>query len=366
MKIIPFVLLVVMLAGLTGSCRHPTSVTPDSTKCDTCNKPCDTCNKPTIDTTSHNFTWMQFLNVGNENDMTGCWVFGPNYILANNAYMHMWNGSAWKTLNLYCTDPMIGRNINGSMSGCSIFAFDTSDYWLTDGITFHYMGGGIVESYRVTYTTSPHALHTAWGTSSSDMYFVGDSGTILHFDGTNWTKMNSGTTKRLNSIWGTADNNIWACGYDPSTAATVLLHFDGSNWAEDNLSSSQGANAIGGFDAVWACDSASSHSFVATSGALLDRKTDNGSWRTDAGLTNKAGSQYIGLYYLSGDSANDFMTVGDGGFVSHWNGTSWYQYNSLFAPGDLDYVTNGLSMKGNTVCIVGIKDGQGWIEIGQR
>ncbi len=362
MRPLLFVALVLMLAGLNQSCKHPTSVTPDSTKCDTCNKPCDTCNKPTIDTTSHNFTWMQFLNVGNENDMTGCWVFGPNYILANNAYMHMWNGSAWKTLNLYCTDPMIGRNINGSMSGCSIFAFDTSDYWLTDGITFHYMGGGIVESYRVTYTTSPHALHTAWGTSSSDMYFVGDSGTILHFDGTNWTKMNSGTTTDIHSIWGTGDNNIWACGTDdPNTTITVLLHYNGNSWsvdAETDMPTSQS----GGFESVWTCDSTTTHQVAWTSGTTIYHKTDNGPWVRDT----ESLTLDLSGFFVTGSAPNNVFAAGTRGDIIHWNGLTWNQYNQYYSPGDPNYFPHQISMNGGTICIVGYKDGQSWILVGQQ
>ena len=39
-----------------------------------------------------------------------------------------------------------------------------------------------------------------WGTSSNDVFAVGDSGTILRYNGSAWSAMTSGTTECLNGI----------------------------------------------------------------------------------------------------------------------------------------------------------------------
>ncbi|MCP4106847.1 MAG: hypothetical protein GY749_15130 [Desulfobacteraceae bacterium] len=36
-------------------------------------------------------------------------------------------------------------------------------------------------------------LYSIWGTSESDVFAVGHSGTVLHYNGINWTVVSSGT-----------------------------------------------------------------------------------------------------------------------------------------------------------------------------
>ncbi len=317
---------------------------------------------PHIDTTSHNFIWTEFTNVGNENNMTGCWVFSSNNILANNGYMHRYNGSTWETLNLYCPDPNIGKTINGSLSGWTIFAFDTNDYWLTGWETlFHYVGNGVAQAYNVNKIlggVSP--LHSAWGTSSSDMYFVGNYGTILHFDGTNWTRMSTPTTKNLGNIWGTASNDVWAVGYNSSTGESEVLHYDGSSWKEDVLATSGTAHAYG-VGCIYTCDSAG-HKFVAATGSEVFSRRDNTPWRIDTTVPN---GDHIGIG-INGNAPNDLLVAGGWGVVAHWNGASWKRYDQFYNPTVPGYGALSASYNGKTACIVGLKNGTSWVLIGQR
>ena len=47
-----------------------------------------------------------------------------------------------------------------------------------------------------------------WGTSYSDVFAVGEEGTILHYDGEKWDIMASDTTNKLLNIWGTQPSCI--------------------------------------------------------------------------------------------------------------------------------------------------------------
>lgn len=49
-------------------------------------------------------------------------------------------------------------------------------------------------------------------TSSSDVYAVGSFGTILHYGGTGWSEMTSGTIQGLDAVWGTASSDVYAVG----------------------------------------------------------------------------------------------------------------------------------------------------------
>ncbi len=59
-----------------------------------------------------------------------------------------------------------------------------------------------------------------WGSSYKDIYVVGGSGGIIHYDGTAWTAITSPTTNNLSGIWGACANDIFAVG-DQGT----ILHF---------------------------------------------------------------------------------------------------------------------------------------------
>ena len=61
---------------------------------------------------------------------------------------------------------------------------------------------------------------------------VGVWGTIIHWDGSAWTKFPSGTFQRLTAVWGHAPNDVWAVGY-----ANTILHWDGVVWSRSRLAS---------------------------------------------------------------------------------------------------------------------------------
>jgi hypothetical protein len=51
---------------------------------------------------------------------------------------------------------------------------------------------------------------------------VGESGTILHYDGASWSAMTSGATDTIRGVWGSSGSDVFAvCG-------TTVLHYSGS------------------------------------------------------------------------------------------------------------------------------------------
>jgi hypothetical protein len=65
-------------------------------------------------------------------------------------------------------------------------------------------------------------LSGVWGSSGSNVFAVGDGGTILHYDGRTWSAMSSGTTESLFGVWGTSATDVFAVG-----ATGTILHYDG-------------------------------------------------------------------------------------------------------------------------------------------
>jgi hypothetical protein len=197
------------------------------------------------------------------------------------------------------------------------------------------------------------------------MFFVGNTGQLYHFDGSNFEKMSSPTTKDLRDVWGTSHNDVWATGYNSSTDESVLLHYDGVSWTEDEFSTSGKVRDFG-IGSVWAVDSAG-HKVAIIAGTRVFRKTDNGIWRKDSAEIGNSlgGGQYIGIG-VRGSTTNDLMTLGGWGFASHWNGKSWHKYNELYNYNDPTFGIEGFSMKGNTACAVGGNSNGSWIAVGRR
>lgn len=312
------------------------------------------------DTTSHNFVWTEYDDVNGENDMTGCWVFSANDIYAINGDLHHFDGTNWKTI---VVRDLNGSSYQGALSGSSIFGFADNDIWFTGAnLALHYQGNGFVKT-NSTYYMNHGRIYSAWGTSSNDMYFAGDSGLIAHFDGTNWTKMLTPTTKNLYNISGTSEKDIWASGYNTSTGESELIHYNGSSWSKDSLSN-QGITENWGLNSVYAYDSANYPS-IAVCGWTVWQRNSVAGWRSDSSYVpnNIGGRIFMSIY---GNNANDLLGAGDFGLVVHWNGKSWQRYDKFLSVGDNAYFHHRASINGNTACIVGTKDGASWVLIGQR
>jgi phosphoribosylcarboxyaminoimidazole (NCAIR) mutase len=146
-------------------------------------------------------------------------------------------------------------------------------------------------------------LYGVWGTDSTNVFVVGQSGTVLRYDGTSWSAMTSGTAADLYSIWGIDGNNIFAVGQSGS-----IVRYDGTSWSA--MTSGTAADLYG----VWGVDS--THIFaVGESGTVL--RYNGTSWSV---MTSGTAADLYGVW--GADSAHIFA-VGESGAVLRYDGTSW-------------------------------------------
>jgi hypothetical protein len=61
-----------------------------------------------------------------------------------------------------------------------------------------------------------------WGSSTSDVFAVGEGGSILHYNGSTWSTMTSGTTNDLQDVWANSTSNVFAVG-----VFGTILHYSG-------------------------------------------------------------------------------------------------------------------------------------------
>jgi len=132
-------------------------------------------------------------------------------------------------------------------------------------------------------------LNDAWASSCSNAYFVGNRGTIAHYDGSTCSEEDSGTTSYLQGIWGRSASDIYAVGYNG-----YITHFDGTNWSAMNSGTTNQLNA------VWGCQNGVFA--VGEKGTILYY---NGStWQQMASNMTRT------LYGVWGSSCNDVFAVG--------------------------------------------------------
>jgi len=94
-------------------------------------------------------------------------------------------------------------------------------------------------AWRVLPSGTKASFRAVWGTSASDVFAVGEKGTILHYDGKSWTPQQSGTTQHLNAIHGTSSNNVFVVGDKGS-----VLQFDGSRWVPHGSGETRDLNGV--------------------------------------------------------------------------------------------------------------------------
>ena len=130
-----------------------------------------------------------------------------------------------------------------------VFGSAPTDMWAVgDAGTVLHFDGRAVSS--VVVPTSANLLDV-WGSGPNDVWLVGTGGTVLHFDGQAFTPIASGTTVDLKAVFTARPNDVWIGG-----DAGTLLHWDGATLSTVPLTGVVGAASILdihgiGADDVW-------------------------------------------------------------------------------------------------------------------
>jgi hypothetical protein len=321
----------------------------------------------TLDTTSHNFTWQTFtfgehtssvlydVAVINENNI---WAVGEIYMkdsLGNNdpnAYNAVhWDGQSWnlKRIMFYT---ICGQSNLSSYPAKAIFAFNKNDIWIAmDGDQLARVNG----TTQVSKQCLPWSfvINKLWGSSSNDLYAVGNGGNIAHYSNGVWTKIEiqlsagqGGTTVDLLDVWGSPDGSIvWACGYTGDYALSALIRIK-NNISEtlfEGFSNSQSNGYyVGPMNGVWLDNEY--RIFMMTWGGIYSIRNSN-SFFLDKRIARISD---VG-FGSDGTASNNLFACGEG-FVGHWNGYSYKEYPELFIQ---QRVFKNIKANINTVCAVG-------------
>ncbi len=174
----------------------------------------------TLDTTSHNFTFETWTFGEHSSsvlydvaiiDENNIWAVGEIYMNdslgqpdAKRYNAVMWNGIDWNIVRI----PYNYQGTDFYHPIQSIFAFGPNDIWFCGNGVIHWDGNGFVPIEIPTNVWGPYQMNKLWGSSSSDLYVVGNNGNIAWYNGSQWIRIESGTDVDLLDVWGTPDGSI--------------------------------------------------------------------------------------------------------------------------------------------------------------
>src|SRR3954469_11040869 len=172
-------------------------------------------------------------------------------------------------------------------------------------------------------------LHGVWAASASDVFAVGNGGTILRRVNGTWTQMTSPTTNHLRGVSGTSSSDVWASGIAVNGVGTVL-HWDGTAW-------SAVSGATTDLDSVWAASA--TDVWFTGQGAVV---------RWNGSALSTVATFSGPLVSVSGTSSNDVWVTGENTNVHHWNGSTWTTLTPPVGTASL-------------MCVLGVAINDAWI-----
>ena len=144
----------------------------------------------------------------------------------------------------WCTSPGPGYPAGLRIHG--IWGTSSKDVWIVGddniyvvcGLIWHWDGA----KWTAQYSNHSISISAVWGSSSTDVFAtIANGGGILHYDGKAWTSMTAPAATHLFALWGTGPNNVYAVGRNE------ILHYDGKAWTKTSYANT----TLYDFRAIW-------------------------------------------------------------------------------------------------------------------
>jgi drug/metabolite transporter superfamily protein YnfA len=305
----------------------------------------------TLDTTSNNYTWQTYTfgdpNAGSSHlsdlaiiDENNIWAVGeiyaddstgqPDPLLYNAVH---WDGSNWKLKRIYFTN---SNNQTFLAAYTTILAFNNSDIWFATDQLSHWDGQKYL-SVEISASIFNTYINKIWGSADNDLYVVGNSGSIAHYNGSTWQKIESGTTTDINDIWGI--NN--ALVGNTLILATVSSRYELGDYKLLSISGNSTEEYFRWPNTrlygLWF--NSPSNIYIVGDGAYV---YENKLLKTIELPTNNF------LTSVKGTGLNDVYISSSGALIFHFNGLTWQEMND-----GVNGSYEGMDVKGNTVALVG-------------
>lgn len=171
--------------------------------------------------------------------------------------------------------------------------------------------------------TQPKDFSSVWGSDSSDVWMVGSSGLVVHWDGVQFNDVSPQTSVGLNGVWGLDSGNVWAVG-----RASTLLNHRPSGWTNYQAKLPAGVDLVAihgtAMSNIWVVGSET----VGTNTNAVILKID----ATDPNNLSVSRSQlakpFAGKLWSVFSRRNQAWAVGERGTILSWDGMQWVAVNA--------------------------------------
>jgi hypothetical protein len=326
-------------------------------------EPCPTCPQPPTDSTSHNFIWTtQTLGDGASSVLNDVAIINDTLAYAVGAIylkdslgnwdpfpynLAKWNGQTWILQKV----PYYYQGQSYYSPIRTLLAFNSNDIWFAGQI--HWNGQTFNSVELPSSVWGPYHVNKMWGTSDANIYIVGDGGSIAHYNGSSWTKIESGTTLNVYDVFGSG-GNVYAVAADlfvNNDHKVFRVNANGVVALPDN-------GIPQSIYSVWV--DPWKYSFIVGDGIYSKTSIESSEqWnRLDNGVTS------FYLYRIRGTSRNDVIACGAYGEVLHYNGVSWASFRNTTSIVNGAYY--GIDVRGNLAVLVGMDNPRAIVAIGRR
>ncbi|MBM7113172.1 hypothetical protein [Archangium primigenium] len=288
-------------------------------------------------------TWSTVLSTTSQ--PWSLWGFGPDdvWVAGARGLLRHWTGTAWHQVPGTSSNDFFGR-VRGRVPGQLWVAGDL--LWRLDGETLRrqaydsdrtrsfnaialgsqgpvlavgtagafmrYQGNDqwAIQASAEGRILSPTVVGV-WAHSPTEAWVARDDGTVLRWDGVEWSVVPGTPWMSMQAISGSSPTDVWVAGRAPNSTP-VLARFDGQQWTQTSVPGAW----EGIVRKVWA-----HHAHAAW--ALKDLGTvlrwNGQSWSEVLKLDRR-------LQAVHGSSEDDVWAVGDSGALFHWNGQRWVDH----------------------------------------
>jgi len=238
----------------------------------------------------------------------------------------------------------------------SILSFNENNIWFCGNGVIQWDGKSYLPITIPSNVWGPYQMNKLWGSSSSDLYVVGNEGNIAWYDGTNWQKIESGTDINFRDIYGSVNKDT------NELEIIALASNSGINQRKkivrikDQIVETLPDSGLADYlSTLWFI---SGRKYCIGGQGYYESETFGPVWERDNTIPQ------FHITSIRGAGLNDIVLGGSFGLLMHYNGVSWMNYAYISAS-YFDVITR-VAIKGNTIVAAGFKGSKAVILIGKR
>ncbi|MEX1138294.1 MAG: hypothetical protein WEF53_02965 [Bacteroidota bacterium] len=316
---------------------------------------------PVPDTTSHNWVFdppvllggaqsSALYDVAIVND-TLAYAVGEIYVDGETTRYNLarWGGDSWTLARV----PYVSDIDTFYHPIQTLITFSSNDVWFAGNGLIRWNGSQYLPMEIPMEVWGAYSVNKIWGTSSANLYLVGDGGSFAHFNGTSWQKLESGTNLHFYDIWGDA-GEVYA------VAANQTVNFDKKIFRIQGTSiDTVSTNGIPySLQSIWF--TGAQRYFVAGDGIFAKQDIETSTpWEAlHEGVT------VYHSYSIRGNAHNDVFVCGSFGELLHWNGLSWTSFRAITAIAQGTYYA--IALRDDLMITVGYDNPNATVVVGRR